>query len=64
MAVNRADVNDADDWWASLPDERRVGYHRWLTGLTKQPPPPAQEEALIAPDGTIAEEAVAPGAER
>jgi len=61
MAVNRADRDDADDWWASLPDERRVGYHRWLTGLSKQPPPPAQDEVLIADDGTIAEEAVPEG---
>ena len=55
--ASRADVKDADEWWGTLTDERRVGYHRWLTGKTKTPPPPSQEEALIGLDGEVAEEA-------
>jgi len=60
--ANRADVRDADEWWATLSDDRRVSTYRWLTGKSKTPPP-TQDEALIDVDGNIAEEALAPGAE-
>lgn len=52
----RADVRDADDWWATLSNERRVSTHRWLTGKGKTPPP-MQDEALIGLDGQVTPEA-------
>lgn len=53
---SRAEVRDADEWWAALTDERRISTHRWLTGQGKRPPP-SQPEALIEMDGEIAEDA-------
>ena len=46
MAPSRTDVRDADDWWATLSDKQRVGYHRWLTGQGKLKPP-TQPETLF-----------------
>ena len=59
----RADVRDADEWWSTLSDDRRVSTHRWLTGKSKTPPAPTQEEALIDLDGEVAEEAKPEGSE-
>lgn len=50
MAPSRADVRDADDWWATLTDNRRVSLHRWQTGKGKIPPP-TQDETLFEVDG-------------
>lgn len=44
MAPSRADVKDADEWWGTLSDERRVSTHRWLTGKSKTPPPPDPDQ--------------------
>lgn len=44
---SRTDVRDADEWWASLTDERRVSTHRWLTGKSKTPPPPDPNQLSI-----------------
>lgn len=43
---NRADIKDADEWWGTLSDEKRVSTHRWLAGLGKMPPP-SQPEVLF-----------------
>lgn len=56
MAPTRADVRDADDWWATLSDERRVSTHRWLTGKGKMPPPSQPETLFEMPDETVEEE--------
>lgn len=42
-----ADIRAADDWWASISDDRRVSTHRWLTGLTKKPPEPEPGLSLL-----------------
>lgn len=42
----RSDIKDADQWWGSLTDAKRVQYHRWLTGKGKLPPP-SQTETLF-----------------
>ncbi len=42
----RADVKDADEWWGTLSDEKRVSTHRWLSGKGKMPPP-SQPETLF-----------------
>lgn len=47
MVTSRADVRDADDWWGSLTDDKRVSTHRWLSGKGKAPPP-GQPEVLFA----------------
>lgn len=51
----RSDIKDADEWWGSLTDAKRVQYHRWLTGKGKLPPP-SQTETLfdLAPPDTDA----------
>lgn len=57
MAASRADVREADEWWASLTDDKRVSTHRWLSGKGKMPPP-EQPEVLFDLDGSPVEEAV------
>lgn len=52
----RADIKDADEWWGSLGDAKRVQYHRWLTGKGKLPPP-EQPEVLFGVDGMLDPEA-------
>lgn len=44
---SRADVRDADDWWGSVSDAQRVSYHRWLTGLSKEPPKPDEDQMSL-----------------
>jgi hypothetical protein len=53
---DRADVRDADDWWGTLSNEKRVSTHRWLSGKGKLPPP-SQPEVLFGfdDDGAIVE---------
>lgn len=38
------DVRDADDWWATLSDERRCSIHRWIAG---GPPPQGIDESQL-----------------
>jgi hypothetical protein len=45
--VTRADIKDADDWWGTLSDQRRVSLHRWQTGQSKTPPPPDPDQLSL-----------------
>jgi hypothetical protein len=36
---------EADDWWDSLPVERKLQIHRWITERGHRPPPPEDPPA-------------------
>jgi hypothetical protein len=44
--------SDADDWWDSLPVERKRQIHRWITQRATLPTPPPEpvEDTQLALD--------------
>lgn len=42
-------VDDADDWWFSLPEDRRIGLAWWLSERRAPAPMPMDGQLAIPP---------------
>lgn len=44
------EARDADEWWDSLPEDRRCSIHRWIAG---GPPPPSIDTDQLSIDDVL-----------